>query len=51
MEVLEIKLPLSDEELRKILKGKKKRGVWSKLLGVAKSAPEFKEEDRVDARV
>ena len=51
MEAVEIKVPLSDEELRKILKGKKKRGVWSKLLGLAKSAPEFKEEDRVDARV
>ncbi|WP_297065144.1 hypothetical protein [Thermococcus sp.] len=51
MEVLEIKLPPSDEELRKILKGKEKRGVWSKLFGVAKSAPEFKEDDRVDARI
>ena len=51
MEVLEIKLPPSDEELRKILRERKKRGAWSKLFGVAKSAPEFKEDDRVDARI
>lgn len=51
MEAVEIKVPLSDEELRRILKGKKKRGAWSKLLGIARNAPEFKEEDRVDVRV
>ncbi|WP_297500690.1 hypothetical protein [Thermococcus sp.] len=48
---MRLKFPFGDEELGKILKGKKKQEVWSKLFGVAKSAPEFKEEYRVDARV
>ncbi len=51
MEAIEIKVPLSEEELRKLMKGRKKRGAWSKLLGIAQNAPEFKEEDRVDARL
>ncbi|WP_297476969.1 hypothetical protein [Thermococcus sp.] len=51
MEAIEIKVPLSEEELRKLMKGRKKRGAWSKLLGIARNAPEFKEEDRVDARL
>ncbi len=49
MEAVEIKVPLCEEELKKLMKGKKKRGAWSKLLGIAQNAPEFKEEDRVDA--
>jgi len=51
MEALEVKVPLTGDELRRILKKKKKRGVWSALFGAAKAAPEFKERDRVDARV
>ncbi|GEM_PF-2282647 len=30
---------------------KKSKDVWSKIFGIAKNAPEFKEEDRLDVRI
>lgn len=51
MGVVEVRLPLTEEELRKLLKTRKKHGIWSKLFGTAGNLPEFQENDRVDARV
>ncbi|MCD6524057.1 MAG: hypothetical protein J7K48_03545 [Thermococcus sp.] len=49
--VIEIKVPLREEELKKLLGGKSRKKNWEKLFGIAKGLPEFKEEDRVDVRV
>jgi hypothetical protein len=51
MGVVEVRAPLTEEELRKVLKTGRKHGAWSKLFGIAKTLPEFQESDRVDARV
>ena len=51
MGVVEVRAPLTEKELRKVLKTVRKHGVWSKLFGIAKTLPEFQESDRVDARV
>nr|CRL09136.1 hypothetical protein [unidentified prokaryotic organism] len=51
MEAIELKTPLKEDELKKLLKKSRKKGVWEKLFGIAKDLPDFKEEDRMDARV
>jgi hypothetical protein len=43
---------LVEKMVRRELEKKGERlKTWEKLFGVAKNAPEFREEDRVDARV
>ncbi|GAB6101168.1 hypothetical protein JCM16138_03910 [Thermococcus atlanticus] len=49
--IVEVKVSLTEEELKKLIKDEKKRKAWSKLFGIAENLPGFQESDRVDVRI
>ncbi|ACS32960.1 hypothetical protein [Thermococcus gammatolerans] len=48
---IEVKVPISGDELKRLLEGRGRKKNWEKLFGIAKELPEFREEDRVDVRI